>query len=354
MTTTGVTAIVRKRIASRTDTWGCILVLLALPALLHAQPPAAPSETSRQESMSYDEAIRALQSTDAQRRHAGAIALVKMGESGKRAVPPIVEILETTDMKDRTPLLHLLQLFGPASEPAIPLMTEGLKHDDLHVRYLCCRVLGAIGPAAKPVVPQLIGALDDPVASVRRNAAVALGKLGPKIAPQAVPALTTAVTDPIHLVRVAAILALAEFGELAAPAITVLETRANDPKSNERSHAAAVLFRLTNKPEPARTILVGELNRGRHSADAAQMLVRLAGQMPGAIDELINALNNEQAVVRMDAAEALGRSGPRGKPALAALRQLLEDEQPSVRESAQAAIERIEAAITKSKNKADN
>ncbi len=62
-----------------------------------------------------------------------------------------------------------------------------------------------------------------------------------------------------------------------------------------------------------------------------------------AVAALIEALSDEDSVVRRDAARALGGFGHAAQPALPALKAHLDDAEPSVRKAAAAAIKKIEA-----------
>ena len=61
------------------------------------------------------------------------------------------------------------------------------------------------------------------------------------------------------------------------------------------------------------------------------------------IDELVDKLKNDAAIVRSSAALALGNMGPAAKEAVPALTEALEDEKKYVRVAAEAALKKINA-----------
>jgi HEAT repeat protein len=170
-----------------------------------------------------------------------------------------------------------LGLIGQPSEPAVPVLIQALG-DSSGVRRAAVWALGQIGPAADSAVPGLLAALTDPNEAVRAVAAESLGQVAPFW--RGSPAAAAALPGLLRLLN--------EEGPLAQPALSALE-------------------------------LMGA----------------------AAVPALTEALKSDEPAVRAGAATALGRIGAPARPAVAALRGVLEDEHGWVRSAAAHAIRQM-------------
>ncbi len=303
-----------------------------------------PTDTYAIPKLTFDEAVKAIQSDDPDVRLDGAKVLCSLGPKAAPAVDTIVKLLETHDMAAYRDLLFVLIELGPQAKPAVPVLQKGLESKNFHVRYLSCRALGHIGPAAKPAVEKLIALTNDPITSVRRRAAEALGNLGPEIAPEALAPLLRSAEEHRHVVRVQAILALAKFGKKAQSAVPLLERIVRNPKSSERAQAAWALYQITGDSKQPLMVLAEELHRIDQPWEAAEFLVRMAPKVPKAVEVLATGLQNPEPDVREVAAEALGKTGRLAVPMLNNLKQVTGDQNQDVRAAVQQAITAIERA----------
>src|SRR5262249_30283536 len=149
---------------------------------------------------------------------------------------------------------------------------------------------------------RLVRALDDRDRFVRWSAARTLGRVGPRRADLTVPPLARLGADPDIDVSLAASLTLERFGPQARAAVPALVQQlgaASDPDVR-----IGIIYALVS---------VGQ-------QDAAQIVMPLA-----------TSLTDQDVRIRRAASEALGSFGPGARPATAALRRSLDDEDADVR-----------------------
>jgi HEAT repeat protein len=169
--------------------------------------------------------------------------------------------------------------------------------------------LGQIGPEAAAAVPLLIQALQSPSPEVRQFAVDALGRIGPE-ARQAVAPIVAEVDLPPGHVNYAALAgfrrlaarALGRIGPEAQPAVPVLEKALQNEDAVYRVEAALALWRI-----------------GRH---------------PRAIEVLTVLVAKNDPVGPYEAAMALGELGAAAEPALPDLVAALNHSQADVRRAA--------------------
>jgi HEAT repeat protein/WD40 repeat protein len=210
---------------------------------------------------------------------------------------------------DRTDAVRALSKVGSKTSALQPL-SDALRDPDTSVRLEAATALGQFGPDA---VPALAKALKDSDELLRRDVCGALAAIGPE-AKAAVPALVGALKDPSPIVRLAAVRALGEIGQWTKEVVDALAAILRDKNAMIRAAAVTAL---------------GETGK------------------PG-VASLQEALTDENAGVRNEAAFMLGQLGPEAKPAIVPLRRLLKDTEPGVRIGAACALARISPEDTKS------
>ena len=102
-----------------------------------------------------------------------------------------------------------------------------LHNPDSAQRWQAANVIGEMGPEGKDAVPALAAALHDEEPHVRVNAALALMKIGPD-SQAAVPDLSTALEDEVQIIRMDAAITLNRLGHDAQPAIPALVNAVRD------------------------------------------------------------------------------------------------------------------------------
>lgn len=286
--------------------------------------------------------IEALGSDSPQICLAAAVGLEGMGERAAKAMPQILEMLESDSVQRRRAAAGIIRGIGPAAAEAIPSLVKRLRDEDFHTQYWACRALGAIGPASSVATADLLERMSQGTVSVRRNAAMALGNIGPDIGPEAVAALVEAVdSEPLAPVREEAVIALGKLKPFADKSVPVLKKALADPDFPAPTHAARSLWLLTGDADEAAKWLVEAMDDLSYFQHAVEVLGEMGPDAAPAVDRLIEALGERDPDDRVSAALALGRIGAPAAKAEPALRKLLEDEKPHVREAAQSALDAL-------------
>ena len=216
--------------------------------------------------------------------------------------------------------------------PGKSLIPELLHHRDRIVRMNAAKLV-ADHPNAGDF-REIVRALEDSDPGVRRDCARALGHLGN---PAALKPLFRLLSDDNWFVRAEAAIALGKIGD--ARAIGWLVQLLPDPDGYVRYSATVALYNLaTASSRPSLLHALASAGPAQQFGIAVA-LARLHD--PAALAPLADAVKNNDAEVRRRAVEALGECGlPESTNGLALF---LMDPEPSIREKAQAAIERIRA-----------
>jgi len=257
---------------------------------------------------------------------------------GATAIPHLLQRIE------RGPHEHLavtaIRVLGPAARGAVPELTAFFRKEPSSSSAAMALVYLS---AAKPVIE----ALSSPTQAVRENAIVTLGYGGDRVDAAAVPPLIEALEKGSAQARSTVIWALSMIHkreDLVTPALLRL---VDDRDAYVRRSAVGGLA-LFNLPRASDQI-IGALD----DPDAAVRVgvARSLGEnVYGITDEtlvkrivaaLIVRLNDPVDDVRWNAAWALGAIGPRAKDAVVALTKLTTDVNPDVRQAATASLASI-------------
>lgn len=254
-----------------------------------------------------EQLVNAAKSTDPALRWHAISALGDVGPAAKSAAPVLIACLSDQDTQVKLSAERSLVKIGKG---AVPTLVESLKNESLHSAV--ASIIGEIGPDAKAAVPALAGMLRSKDPEIRREAILALASIGPE-ASQTVPELIKLASDKTSPNRPAAAFALGKMG--AKEAVPVLKEGMAD-KDNQVLRLASVWALL--QIEPA-------------NADYAKTAVPL----------LTDALENEKADIRREAARTLGRIGATAKSAVPALQKHLRDPASAVRRESLIALAEI-------------
>ena len=284
-----------------------------------------------------------LRDSDAGVRGAAADAL---GRIGPKAVPALVAALRHPEAPGRLLALTALRRMAPKtkearSEGVVKALAAALRDKDADVRIHAAAALGAVGADAGPALPALFEAAKDtanvgPVirsglpSSVADAAVAAALKIDPgctaALAAAALPGLTEALKSKDMAVLQAAGFALAQFGPQAQPAVPALrEARKHATGFAEMAIDSAL--EAAGDASPA-----AELVKDR-SAPLEKRLRALSklgwSDTPDekAVGVLAEVLNDPEPRIRAGAVDALRSLGPKAKPAVPKLLELLGDEE---------------------------
>jgi HEAT repeat protein len=257
--------------------------------------------------------------------------LGEIEDLGEEAVPKLVEAFNHEDALIRRMAVCTIGCLhspqgGPFDlAPAISCLEAALQTDpDSLVRLYAAEALWTIRED-KAALDVLVGGLRDRQTEARRLAATMLGKVGPE-ASQAVQPLIEALSDSDVLVRRYAAEDLSAFGQAAAEALPELESLLGEDEWTQVVGAEAILKIAPCRSEELVPILVAALRSGssRIRYRATQTLGELPLVSALAVSGLIDALDDEEEVVRAGALWALGRLGPAAVPAIPALTAILQ------------------------------
>jgi len=255
-----------------------------------------------------------LKHQDSEARIAAAHALGHLGDKAKTAVPGLIKAFESSDPALRGASIEALAKMGSNAKDAVPVFTQALSESDKVVRRNACEGLAKVGPDAKPAVAGLAGLLSDSDKQVKKNAVVALGKIGPG-AKDAVVTLGE-VLNKDSTIRIEVLVALGEIGPAAKAAVP---------------NILAVFGGVD-----------GQVGDKVIHLRAAQTIGKIGKD---AVPDLVNALRNDNNLVRIGAAMSLGEVGPPAKKLASRelARHAQADLDPQVRQVAQLAYSKVMA-----------
>lgn len=311
-------------------------------------PESVPAKVESQPKPSADAGIRGLAQRLARKEGGKWIideqakaALEKLGPQGVDQLLPLMHD-ESVDVR-RGAAYHLLPL--AASRDELALAFAGLLDDaDATIRGIALSAVGQFKPgqkaAAAPALAQVLSR-SDADDQQRGTAARLLGDLGGE-AQSLLPQLSQAATsDASPKVRSSALLAISRVAEPAA-AVETMTKALGDRDQGVRLMAVQRLRESGRAAEPA----LGDLAKLLEDKDekirrtAGEALVRIGGK---SVPALTAALGSKSRDAREVALTALSKMGPLAKPALPAMRKLLNDNDLNVKELAKRTVLEIES-----------
>jgi HEAT repeat protein len=317
----------------------------------------------------------ALNGTNTTIRLFALMDLGKLGPVAKTVAPAIQEVLHDSDEQMRNEAVKALKEIEPTllesrlqemnqqAAANIARLIEMIRTGEYPQRYRAVEALSLFGPDAKDAVPVLIQALDAPVMvramadiaqhNLWRVIADALGEIGPD-ARAAVPKLVELIRKSKQYAGMSYCPALGKIGTNASLAVPVLQSLLQDENLRLRlaaadalimiappacSNVVAVLTNLLNEPELATVWVVDEKGVARRSdrkdlqnpesvfakISVSVALWRLGLEKEPPIEVLAELAGKDpSAGGELWAIKLLGEIGPAAKPALPALRGVLD------------------------------
>jgi HEAT repeat protein len=205
---------------------------------------------------------------------------------------------------------------------------------------LAGRATQALTGIGVPALPQVIDALQSENARTRAYAAFALGRIDAEVARSA-PLLIGLLRDADEAVRDRATTALAGLGEAAVPYLVRALSDAAEWRA--RAHAALALGQMTPPSGDAVRSLTAALEDQHPTVRqiACWSLGKVGKAAASAVKNVTALLRSSDIVLRRTAAWTLGNIGPAALSAEPAIEALLGDPEPTVREEADEALQKL-------------
>ena len=182
-----------------------------------------------------------LKNSNPYRRITVAVAVTKMGQAGKVALPQIKKLLYAQEIFVRAMTANALRNMGPDAQVVVPDLIKLLADQNHYVFKEAVLTLAEIGIGATEALAR---ALNSPQSQVRYGAAIALSQMCPGAAEEAIPALMKAIKNHEISVQKYALLTLGNLGYRARPAAPLLIAKLQDPKNEIRTGAAWALLQM--------------------------------------------------------------------------------------------------------------
>jgi HEAT repeat protein len=267
-----------------------------------------------------------------------ALELEKLEDSGQVELDSLLGDARP-DVR-RGAAFYLLARFDAANARQVAGYTALLRDQEPYLRSLGFQAVRKMRKtdqaAAVPRLTELLAARHEP--SVENRAALArlLGSLKQDAAP-ALDALTAGATDDESpKVRGAYLMAISQ---IASPeqALAAFRQGLADPEAPVRLVASARLRQMEKAAAPAAEELAQALEDADPSVRevSAEALVRIG---PASVEPLIKRVDSKEAHTRQLAIACLGRLGPAAKPALSRVEKHLTDDDPEVKQVAEAVV----------------
>jgi HEAT repeat protein len=240
-------------------------------------------------------------------RVAAAEALTTVAPLGANDLGRLRELLKHQDSGARAAATRGLGLLRFSAKEVVPLLIQAFKDNpDKDVRLAAVGSLARFGAQAKEAVPVLIEAMKDD--ELRRLTVLALASIGPD-AKAAVKALADALLDGDKDTRTFSLVALGRFGPAAKEAVPNLVTLLGEKDRTLRFQVLGVLSLIGPDAKAAVPDLI-KLFDTKDKALHTRVAAALAKIGKPAVVKLVVALNDDNAYIRLGAANALGGIGP--------------------------------------------
>jgi beta-lactamase regulating signal transducer with metallopeptidase domain/HEAT repeat protein len=227
----------------------------------------------------------------------------QMARESPEVFAALEKVMEQAEGQLKLQISQTLFHLGGNADRLLTLGMDYLRSPEPNVRSLAARTLALLETNAIPARPLLVELLSkDEHSSVRISAAIALGRIRPQDE-ASINALIAALDHPVSSLRYSATRALGNIGPGAKAAVPSLQRLLNDRHAGTRFYAMQALWRIDRQAPPL-----------------PELLLHLT---PDSIE-----------VLRHDLLVILGEMGPVAHEAGPAVRELMNDLHPPVREQA--------------------
>ncbi len=288
-----------------------------------------------------DQWIKEIGSKDPSKREAAVRAIVAFGpEHAAKAAPALIaEVKRGTgfspiDFGVRNTIASALGPILAENKHDPKVIKDGIvqlkrlmSDNQIVIRFRAAQSLARLGPQAMEALPEVISLSKEPTSwETRQTAAIALASLSMDLKttprPEVIMNLSRLLEDPAFQVRMSAVQA---FVAMPAPA---------DPTTK-----AVILGKLRNMTlkDPETNVKIWA-NMGIMGVEQ--------GVRPDLVLAIAKYCKDEDAIVRTQAATALGSIGPKAQPALSTLIVMIGDEDPTTQAAGIWALGQLESAAT--------
>jgi HEAT repeat protein/S1-C subfamily serine protease/DNA-directed RNA polymerase subunit RPC12/RpoP len=254
-----------------------------------------------------------LKDSDRDVRLAAGEAVASMGSFGKEDIPVLMEILKNSDPQIQAFAATALGKMGSVARPAAAALANAFKDStDRGLRRAVVEALATIGKSAKTSVPVYAEALHESDKEMRKTALEAVIRLGAD-AEEAAGAVGDLLNDPDKGVSLSAARALKKLGPAAKKALPAMREALKEEDRDLRLEVLAALGAMGPEAKPAIKEMLKVFEGDRRFSErkvherCAQALASIGKD---AVKPLMLALKNENNMIRVGAAMALGEMGP--------------------------------------------
>jgi HEAT repeat protein len=222
---------------------------------------------------------------------------------------------------------------------AVHALASALQTVDRSTRIVIVRTLGTVGPPDESIIEPIAASIDDTKDSTRVAGLTAVAQFGPA----SVPTLVRFLSHPDAKLRACAASWLGQNDHPGAAAVEPLRALTHDLNDTVRDTAITALIRIGPPARPAIPDLRQVRATDRNGSIRTLALLALeATAADEAIPVITEALGDADDNIRRNAADILGRFGPRAGASVPDLARLSSDPSMQVQEAAHRSINLIQ------------
>lgn len=271
-------------------------------------------------------------------RRAAAIAVSVMGETALDLLPQLEKLLRDDETVVRLEAIRSMGQIGPKADTAVPEMIRLLPEATDNELTALVQALGLIGSGEESVIPALIGMFSTADTELKVRLLNAFGRFGSS-AKASLELIDSMLSDESVRIRTAALKSWVRVQSDSNQINSALIQALEDEAFEVRQMALETVIELGPDARETEEMVFACLNDSRDKALALQALKKLE---PQSVSQLIQALDHEDAEIRMFSCNVLAGMGEKARPAVPALKARLNDSYRPVRRLAESALEKLQ------------